>query len=116
METNRIDQPSALGSLAALAQGSRLDIFRLLVQAGASGLPAGAIAERLDLPPSSLSFHLSNLAKGALVTSKREGRSIIYFANFDQMRGLLAYLLEDCCAGKCSPSGDLAALEKELPL
>ncbi|MEO9462310.1 MAG: helix-turn-helix transcriptional regulator [Marinomonas sp.] len=101
METNRVGHLSALSSLSALAQESRLEVFRLLVQAGASGLPAGDIAKRLKIPASSLSFHLNNLAQGLLINSTREGRSIIYSANFDQMRGLVAYLLENCCAGEC---------------
>ncbi|MEP2735855.1 MAG: metalloregulator ArsR/SmtB family transcription factor [Erythrobacter sp.] len=110
-----MSQISALGSLSALAQESRLEVFRLLVQAGDSGLPAGAIAQRLNLPASSLSFHLNNLAQGQLVTTKREGRSIIYFANFDQMRGLVAYLLENCCSGECGP--DISSLlEKDAVL
>ncbi len=104
METNRVDHISALSSLSALAQESRLEVFRLLVQAGASGLPAGEIAKRLKIPASSLSFHLNNLAQGLLINSNREGRSIIYSANFDQMRGLVAYLLENCCAGQSAGS------------
>lgn len=115
METNRIDQISALSSLSALAQESRLEVFRLLVQAGDNGLPAGDIAARLDIPASSLSFHLNNLAQGSLVKSVREGRSIIYTANFDQMRGLVAYLLENCCGGICGPDPDLnALLQKDM--
>jgi len=103
METNRIEEAEALASLSALAQQNRLEVFRLLVRAGASGLSAGAIAKTLGLPASSLSFHLSNLTQGALITSQREGRSIIYFANFERMRGLVAYLLENCCEDECAP-------------
>jgi len=116
METNRIDEAGALASLAALAQQNRLEIFRLLVRAGASGLAAGAIAKTLNLPASSLSFHLSNLSQGSLINSQRDGRSIIYSANFDRMRGLVAYLLENCCEGGCSPLDLVAYVEKEIKL
>ncbi len=89
----------AVSALAALAQSHRLSAFRLLVQAGARGLPAGVIAERLAVPRSSLSFHLSNLKAAELVHERREGRSIIYSANFTAMRQVVAYLLTNCCAG-----------------
>nr|WP_325065427.1 metalloregulator ArsR/SmtB family transcription factor [Parerythrobacter jejuensis] len=87
----------AVSALGALAQEHRLAVFRALVQAGQSGLAAGAIADRLGLPSSSLSFHLSNLRESGLITQQREGRSIIYRADFSAMRGLVAYLLENCC-------------------
>jgi DNA-binding transcriptional ArsR family regulator len=103
MEIEPISRAAALDALSALAQGHRLDVFRQLVRAGSAGMNAGAIAQKLDLPASSLSFHLSHLAKGELITARREGRSIIYSANFDQMRSLLGYLLENCCAqGDCT--------------
>jgi len=99
--------------LSALAQQNRLEVFRLLVRAGASGLAAGVIATKLDLPASSLSFHLNNLSQGALINAQREGRSIIYSANFDRMRGLVAYLLENCCEGDCSPIQIVDDMTKE---
>ena len=74
-------------------------VFRLLVQAGPQGLAAGDIAEKLDIPSSSLSFHLSHLKQGGIVEVERQGRSIIYRADFPAMNSLIAYLLENCCAG-----------------
>lgn len=92
-------------ALAALAHESRLAVFRALVQAGPQGLPAGQIATLLDVPPSSLSFHLKELAHARLVTSRQEGRFIFYCANFTTMNGLLTYLTENCCGGNpCSPT------------
>ena len=92
----KIDVIAALG---ALAQESRLDIFRLLVQAGPDGLPAGQIAERLNLPAATLSFHLTQLKHAGLVTFRREGRSLIYVAAYAAMNELLAFLTENCCQG-----------------
>ena len=89
----------AILSLAALAQESRLAVFRLLVQAGPAGLPPGKIAQTLDIAPSSLSFHLKELAHAEMVVAQKAGRSIIYSANFDTMNGLLAFLIENCCGG-----------------
>ncbi|MEL6875074.1 MAG: metalloregulator ArsR/SmtB family transcription factor [Pseudomonadota bacterium] len=103
METTNTD--SAVAALSALAQDHRLAIFRLLVQAGPSGLPAGRIAEELDMPASSLSFHLSHLKNGGMIRDEREGRSIIYRADFDAMNTLMGFLLENCCAGEdCQPA------------
>jgi len=100
-----MDTKPALAALAALAQESRLAAFRLLVQAGPAGLPATRIAETLDLPPSSLSFHLKELTHANLVTPKQEGRFVIYAANFDTMNALLGFLTENCCGGQsCAPS------------
>jgi ArsR family transcriptional regulator, arsenate/arsenite/antimonite-responsive transcriptional repressor len=87
-------------ALGALAQGTRLDIFRLLVQKGPAGLPAGEIGTRLDQPSPTLSFHLNQLRFAGLVSSRRESRSIIYSANFKAMSDLLAYLTENCCGGR----------------
>lgn len=101
MEIKNTD--SAVAALSALAQDHRLAIFRLLVQAGPAGLPAGRIAEKLDMPASSLSFHLSHLKNGGMIRDEREGRSIIYRANFDAMNALMAFLLENCCAGEACP-------------
>jgi ArsR family transcriptional regulator, arsenate/arsenite/antimonite-responsive transcriptional repressor len=94
METNQ-----TIAALAALAHESRLAVFRALVQ-------AGPIATLLDVPPSSLSFHLKELAHAQLVTSRQEGRFVFYCANFATMNSLLAYLTENCCGGNpCSPVG-----------
>jgi len=92
METKDI-----LAALAALAQESRLNTFRLLAQAGPTGLAASKIAEHLDLAPSSLSFHLKELSHAKLVTSRQDGRFVFYRANFDTMNGVLAFLSENCC-------------------
>jgi len=97
---------TAVAALGALAQETRLEIFRLLVQKGPAGLAAGEIGDRLGLPSPTLSFHLNQLRFAALVTSRRASRSIIYSANFKAMNGLLAYLTENCCAGQpelCAP-------------
>ena len=94
-------------ALAALAQEHRLAAFRLLVQAGPEGLPAGQLSERLGVPASSMSFHLAQLANAGLVAQRRQSRSIIYSADFAAMSGLLAYLTENCCAG--SACGDATA-------
>lgn len=89
----------AVPALAALAQESRLSVFRLLVQAGADGVPAGQIAERLKIPSPTLSFHLAQLRHAGLISVRREGRSLFYVADFDQMNDLLRFLSENCCAG-----------------
>jgi DNA-binding transcriptional ArsR family regulator len=91
---------NAISALGALAQESRLDIFRLLVQKGPQGLPAGDIGERLGLPPPTLSFHLNQLRYAGLVSSRRESRSIIYTANYKTMNSLLTFLTENCCADR----------------
>ncbi|SOZ19187.1 putative transcriptional regulator, ArsR domain [Cupriavidus taiwanensis] len=99
-----METDDALTALAALAHSIRLAVFRLLVQAGPSGLPAGRIAEQMEIPASSLSFHLKELHRAGLLTSRQDGRSIIYRAHFDTMNGLLAYLTQNCCGGNpCSP-------------
>jgi DNA-binding transcriptional ArsR family regulator len=87
-------------ALTALAQESRLRVFRLLVPAGEAGLPAGEIAERLDIPPATLTFHLKELSHAGLVESRREGRSIIYSLRCDGMSQLLKFLAQDCCKGQ----------------
>ena len=94
-----MEKTEAIAALAALAQESRLDVFRLLVQAGAEGVPAGRIAERLGLPAATLSFHLNQLRQAGLVTFRRDGRSLIYAAGYAAMNGLVAYLMENCCQG-----------------
>ena len=96
----------AVERLGALAQETRLAIYRLLVEAGPAGLPAGAIAERLEVPPSSLSFHLAELRRAGLISQQRESRSLVYSADFRAMNGLLSYLSENCCGGDraaCAP-------------
>ena len=99
-----MDQIAAVAKLAALAQESRLAVFRLLVEAGPPGLPAGAIGERLGLPGPTLSFHLAQLKQARLIACRREGRSLIYAADFAAMNGLIAFLTENCCAGSgCAP-------------
>jgi len=99
-----MDTKAAVRSLAALAQDSRLDVFRLLVQAGPQGLAAGEIAERLGVPASTLSFHVKALSQADLVESRPESRFIYYSANFAAMNALLAFLGENCCGGQsCLP-------------
>lgn len=97
---------SAVSSLSALAHDGRLSTFRMLVQAGAEGLAAGEIARRLGVLPNTLSSSLSILSHAGLIRSRRDGRSIIYTADYDAMRELLAFLMEDCCGGSpeiCAP-------------
>jgi DNA-binding transcriptional ArsR family regulator len=89
----------AIAALAALAHDTRLDVFRMLVQAGRDGIPAGAIGDRLGVPSATLSFHLNQLRHAGLVTFNREGRSLIYVAEYSAMNDLLAYLTENCCQG-----------------
>jgi ArsR family transcriptional regulator len=96
---------SAITALAALAQESRLAIFRLLVAVGPEGLAASKIAEQLEVPSSSLSFHLKELSHAGLIVAQQDGRFIIYSANFDAMNELIAFLTESCCAGEpCTPT------------
>lgn len=91
-------------ALGAIAHESRLTVFRLLIQAGPAGLPAGKLAELTGLAPSSLSFHLKELVLADMVSSKQEGRFIIYSARYETMNALLAYLTENCCGGNpCTP-------------
>lgn len=95
---------AAVQSLAALAQESRLGIFRLLVEAGPEGMNAGAIAEALSLPAATLSFHVAQLARAGLVESRQESRFIYYSANFAVMDDLIAFLTDNCCqGGECLP-------------
>lgn len=103
-----MEKSDAVLALGALAQDTRLDVFRRLVQAGPEGLPAGQIAEQLGVPTATLSFHLTQLRQAGLITFRREGRSLIYAAEYAAMNALLAYLTENCCAGSaaaehCSP-------------
>ena len=111
-----MQKSKALAALGSLAQETRLEIFRLLVQAGPEGLPAGEIAGRLRQPSPTLSFHLNHLKHAGLAKRRRESRSIIYSADFTTMTGLMAYLTENCCGGRtelcgplaCAPSGSTA--------
>lgn len=104
----------AVESLAALAQEHRLAAYRLLVQAGDAGLSAGAIAERLELPASSLSFHLTHLVRAGLIEQERQGRSQIYRANYVAMTGLIDFLTENCCGGAtCGPTVACAIVSRE---
>jgi DNA-binding transcriptional ArsR family regulator len=101
-----MEKMDAVTALSALAQDNRLDVFRLLVQAGPEGMPAGAVAEALDLAPNTLTFHFDRLRNAGLVTSRREGRSIIYAARFETMNALVAFLTKNCCRGVSrEPSG-----------
>ena len=107
----------AVAALAALAQDSRLDVFRLLVQAGPDGMPAGQVAAALDLAPNTLTFHFDRLRDAGLVTVRREGRSMIYAAQFDTMNALLGFLTENCCQGAaemCAPATCKPAKSKRV--
>jgi ArsR family transcriptional regulator, arsenate/arsenite/antimonite-responsive transcriptional repressor len=99
-----MDQKHAIAALSALAQETRLELFRLLVARGPEGLPAGVIAERLGVMPSSLSFHLQQLVHAGLITQRRLSRQLIYSAEYGTMSQLMAYLTENCCGrGACIP-------------
>ena len=113
-------KPDALAALAALAQENRLDAYRLLVQAGPDGMPAGEVAAALGLPPNTLTFHFDRLREAGLVTVQRQGRSMIYSARYDTMNALLAYLTENCCQGAgtsapttCKPPAAARSSKKE---
>lgn len=96
----------AVDALAALAQKSRLEIYRLLVQSGPEGLPAGTIGEKLGVPPATLSFHLAHIVRAGLARSRQEGRFVIYSADYDRMDGLVGFLTRNCCGGaSCAPAG-----------
>jgi DNA-binding transcriptional ArsR family regulator len=98
-----MEKTAALAALAALAQESRLDIYRLLVQAGPAGRPAGQIGDQLGLPSATLAFHLKELKNAGLVTCTRNGRSLIYAAEYATMNALLLYLTENCCGRPTNP-------------
>src|SRR6266446_9651092 len=109
MEMLRMDQIEAIAALGALAQETRLALFRLLVTCGPEGLAAGAIGEKLGVPPSSLSFHLQELVHAGLITQRRLSRNLIYSAEYGRMNELLLYLTENCCGrGACVPVCNLA--------
>ena len=107
-----MDTNTALEALTGLSQETRLAAFRLLVQAGPEGLPAGDIAEQLQSRQNTMSSHLKHLHQAGLINSRRQGRSVIYSANYDTVRKLILYLMEDCCAANkavCQPIADSLA-------
>lgn len=116
METSNV-----IGALAALAQETRLAVYRLLVEHAPEGLPAGQIAERLGIPPPSLSFHLKELSRAGLIASRQEGRFVWYRADLDAMTGLVGYLTENCCRGgaacapECAPTSAPRAVAVAMP-
>lgn len=105
-----METKAAVSSLSALAHEGRLAAFRLLVKAGAKGLPAGEVARRLEILPNTLSTNLNVLSHAGLVRSRRDGRSIIYTADYGAMSELLAFLMEDCCAGNAEICAPLVAI------
>jgi ArsR family transcriptional regulator, arsenate/arsenite/antimonite-responsive transcriptional repressor len=110
-----METTDAVIALAALAQDNRLDVFRLLVQAGLDGLPAGQVASALDLAPNTLTFHFDRLRSAGLVTVRREGRSMIYAARFETMNALLTYLTENCCKGAPESCGPVVCSPRRAP-
>lgn len=107
-----MDQRQALIALGALSQETRLHIVRMLVVSGPGGMAAGAIAEKAEVSPSNISFHLKELERSGLIAQQRESRSIIYTANYEALGGLVRFLMEDCCSGHpeiCAPAAEVAA-------
>ena len=100
-----METSNAVAALAALAQENRLEIFRLLVQAGPNGMAAGQVADRLGLAPNTLTFHFDRLRFAGLVTVRRDGRSMIYAARFEAMNDLVSFLTENCCQGSLAGCG-----------
>ncbi|MBX4975226.1 winged helix-turn-helix transcriptional regulator [Rhizobium lentis] len=117
-----MDQRQALAAFSALSQETRLHIIRMLVVSGPDGMAAGAIAEKAEVSPSNVSFHLKELERAGLIAQQRESRSIIYSANYEALGGLVRFLMEDCCSGHpeiCAPAAKVAAccapnMEEEL--
>ncbi len=108
-----MEKTDVVAALAALAQDNRLDIYRVLVQAGPAGMPAGAVAAALDLAPNTLTFHFDRLRTAGLVTVRRDGRSMIYAAQFTTMNSLLGFLTENCCGGvQCAPAAQCRPARK----
>jgi len=99
-----METQNAIAALAALAQETRLDVFRLLVRSGADGLAAGAVGQALGVPAATLSFHLKELKSAGVVRCRRDGRSLIYSADFDAVNALLAFLMESCCQADGGPA------------
>jgi DNA-binding transcriptional ArsR family regulator len=112
-----MDSKSVLEALAALAQDTRLALFRLLVEQGPAGLTPGRIAAALDVPAATLSFHLKELTRAGLISARQESRFIHYSANFDAMNGLVGYLTENCCraSGSCAPACAPECNPKQMP-
>ena len=110
-----MEKTDAVAALAALAQDNRLDVYRLLVQAGPEGMPAGAVAETLDLAPNTLTFHFDRLRTAGLVSVRREGRSMIYAARYEAMNGLIAFLTENCCQGASGSCRRSVSPQRSLP-
>jgi ArsR family transcriptional regulator len=110
-------KPDVVAALAALAQDNRLDVFRLLVQAGPEGMSAGAVSTALDLAPNTLTFHFDRLRAAGLVNVRRDGRSMIYAAQFETMNSLLGYLTDNCCGGaQCAPSVECKPARKRTKI
>jgi DNA-binding transcriptional ArsR family regulator len=111
-----METKAVIGALAALAQDTRLEVFRLLVQVGPSGLAATKIAEHLCTPSSSLSFHLKELTHAGLIVPRQDGRFNIYAANFDTMNSLISFLSESCCGGNpCMPIQQRECIAESIP-
>jgi DNA-binding transcriptional ArsR family regulator len=107
-----MDQRQALASFSALSQETRLQIVRLLVVAGPEGMAAGVLAEKAEVSPSNISFHLKELEHSGLIDARRQSRLIIYTANYEALGGLVRFLMEDCCSGHpeiCAPAAEVAA-------
>jgi DNA-binding transcriptional ArsR family regulator len=114
-----MEMKSAVTALSALAHQGRLEAFRLLVQAGREGIAAGEIARQLDIPPNTLSSSLTILSNAGLIESRREGRSVIYSAQYQTMTGLLEYLMQDCCGGSpeiCASLADVVLRSQCAPV
>ena len=112
-----MEKTDVIAALAALAQDARLDVFRLLVQAGPDGMPAGAVASALDLAPNTLTFHFDRLRMARLVSVRRDGRSMIYAAQFETMTALLGFLTENCCGGApCAPAAASKPVRKGVKI
>lgn len=107
-----METKSAVAALAALAQETRLSVFRLLIEAGPEGIAAGEVGQRLEVPPATLSFHLKELSHAGLVTSRQEGRFVYYAANFEHMAALMSFLTQNCCRGM--PQECLSVVETAL--
>lgn len=108
-----MESKEAVKALAALAQDTRLAVFRLLVEAGPTGMAAGAIAERLSLPGATASFHLAQLTNAGLIRSRTEGRFVIYAADFERMQTLIGFLTDNCCEGGVCAVSPPVALEMQ---